>query len=205
MRKIVLDTDGVILNFGENYIQFAEKILGKQLNHNLSKYPLDELLQVSQKEADYVWEKFNSTNQWEKIPPLKDVEKAIEIMKEYKLEIYIVTSIDNQYKESRKKNLNSIGLFPKEIICVGANHGHKNKVITEIQPIAFADDRLDHLHRSQDIEHLVWIDQGQEQIIQFNDYHAKVESLYQWTSDFLPAIINEKTFKNENNNKRKNF
>lgn len=205
MRKIVLDTDGVILNFAENYINFAEKLLGKKLNHNLSKYPLDQLLQVSPKEANYVWEMFNSTNQWEKIPPLKDVEKAIEIITEYKLEIYIVTSIDNNYQDSRKKNLNSIGLFPKEIICVGANHGHKNKVITDIDPIVFADDRLDHLHRSQDIEHLVFIDQGQEQIIKFNDYHAKVESLYQWTTDFLPAIINKKSLKNENNKRRKDL
>lgn len=202
MKKIVLDTDGVILNFGENYIHFAEKLLGRKLNHNIVKYQLNELLQISEKEADYVWNKFNSMNEWEKIPAFKDIDKAIEIIKDYNLEVYIVTSIDEQYKESRQRNLNSIGLFPKEIICVGANHGHKDKVITEINPIAFADDRLDHLQRSQDIEHLVWIDQGQEQMIEFADYHAKVESLYQWTSDFLPAIINKKSMKNENNTKR---
>lgn len=203
MRKIVLDTDGVILDFGKNYINFAEKILGRKLNHNISKYPLHDLLQISEKEATYVWEKFNSMNEWEKIPPLQDVEKAIEVIKDYKLEVYIVTSIDDQFKHARQRNLNSIGLYPKEIICVGANHGHKNKIITEINPIAFADDRLDHLYRSKDVEHLVFIDQGQEQIIQFNDYHAKVESLYQWTSDFLPAIINKKSIKNDNNKKRK--
>lgn len=204
-RKIVLDTDGVILNFGENYIQFAEKLLGRKLNHNISKYPLHELLQIPEKEAHYVWERFNYLNEWEKIPPLQDVEKAIEMINDYKLEVYIVTSIDNQYQQARQRNLNSIGLFPKEIICVGANHGHKNKIITDINPIAFADDRLDHLQRSKDIKHLVWIDQGQEQISDFNDYHAKVTSLYQWTSDFLPAIMNEKRLKNENNNKRKSL
>lgn len=202
MNKIVLDTDGVILDFGSNYVNFAEKLLGKKLNHNISKYPLQDLLQVNEKEADYVWEKFNSLNEWERIPPFEEVEKAIEIINDFKLEVYIVTSIDKEHMFARKKSLNSIGLYPKEIICVGANHGHKNKVITEINPIAFVDDRLDHLHRSQDVQHLVWIDQKQEQIIEFNDYHARVESLYQWTSDFLPAIMNKKSLKNENNKKR---
>ncbi len=202
MKKIALDTDGVILNFGDNYVNFAEKILGKKLNHNIAKYPLQDLLQVSTQEADYVWEQFNKLNEWERIPPFKDVEKAIEIINDFKLEVYIVTSIDEQHKLARKKNLNSIGLYPKEIICVGANHGHKNKVITEINPVAFADDRLDHLHRSQEVEHLVWIDQKQEQVISFDSYHARVDSLYQWTSDFLPAIMNEKSLKNENNKKR---
>ena len=141
-------------------------------------------------------------NEWEKIPAFKNIDKAIEIIKDYNLEVYVVTSIDEKYKNSRQKNLNSIGLFPKEIICVGSNHGHKNKVISEINPIAFVDDRLDHLYRSQDIEHLVWIDQGQEQMIEFTDYHVKADSLYQWTSEFLPAIINKTSVKNENNKKR---
>ena len=66
MRKIVLDTDGVILNFGDNYISFAEKVLGRQLNHNATKYPLQDLLQVSKTEAEYVWSKFNSMNEWVK-------------------------------------------------------------------------------------------------------------------------------------------
>lgn len=202
MNKIVLDTDGVILDFGTNYIRFAEKILGRKLNHDITKYPLKDLLQTSEKEADYVWACFNKLNEWEKIPALPNIDKAIEIINEYKLEVYIVTSIDKEHQKSRERNLNNIGLFPKEIICVGANHGHKDKVITEINPIAFADDRLDHLHRSQNIEHLVWIDQKQDQIIDFNNYHAKVDSLYQWTLDFLPDIMNKKSFKNENNKKR---
>lgn len=203
MKKIVLDTDGVILDFSKHYIMFAEKILGRKLNHNSSKYPLKDLLQVSDKEADYVWEQFNKTNQWEKIPPLPDIEKAIEIIKHYGLEVYIVTSIDKEHELARQRNLHSIGLFPKQIICVGANHGHKNQIITEINPIAFADDRLDHLHRSQDIKHLVWINQNQEQIIEFSNYHAKVDSLYEWTLNFLPGIIDKKEVQNENNTKRK--
>lgn len=203
MRKIVLDTDGVILNFGDNYVSFAEKILGRKLNHNATKYPLQDLLQVSKEEAEYVWSKFNSMNEWERIPEYEDTKHAIELINEYKLEVYIVTSIDKEHQASRKKNLNNIGLFPKEIICVGSNHGHKNKVISEIKPIAFVDDRLDHLYRSQDVEHLVWIDQKQEQVIDFNDYHAKVSSLYEWTRDFLPAIINNEEFKNDTKNIRK--
>lgn len=202
MSKIVLDTDGVILDFSTHYINFAEKILDKKINPNMTKYPLKDLLQVSEKEADYVWESFNRMNEWEKIQPLPDIEKAIKIIKEYQLEVYIVTSIDPEHQKARKRNLNQIGLFPKEIICVGANHGHKNKIITEINPIAFADDRLDHLERSTDVNHLVWIDQKQEQIIEFNNYHSKVSSLYEWTLEFLPDIMNRKSFKNENNKKR---
>lgn len=195
IRKIVLDSDGVLLNFGQNYINFAETVLARKINYNLAKYPLGDLLDISKKESDYVWEKFNSTNQWEKIPPLKDVDKALEILKSYDLEIYIVTSIDDKHKIARKKNLNSIGLFPKEIVCVNSNHGHKNKVITEIKPFAFVDDRLDHLYRSQDVPHLCWIDQNQEQIMQFNDYNSRTQSLYEWTTDYLPTIINSELSK----------
>jgi hypothetical protein len=88
MRKIVLDTDGVILNFGDNYVSFAEKLLGRKLNHNATKYPLQDLLQVSKEEAEYVWSKFNSMNEWERIPEYEDTKHAIELINEYKLEVY---------------------------------------------------------------------------------------------------------------------
>lgn len=202
MKKIVLDTDGVILDFSSNYLNFAEKVLGKKLTPNSSKYTLKDFLGISEKEIKHVEYLFNKLNEWERIAPFPDTHKAIEIINEYKLEVYIVTSIDKEHKKAREKNLNNIGLFPKEIICVGSNHGHKNKVITEIQPVAFVDDRLDHLHRSKDVEHLVWVDQKQEQIVDFDSYHAKVDSLYQWTLDFLPDIMNKKNLKNENNKKR---
>ena len=165
-------------------------------------YPLKDLLQVSDVESEYIWKMFNKLNEWERIPAFHDTEQAIKKINEYKLDIYIVTSIDTEHKKAREKNLNELGLFPKEIICVGSNHGFKDKVIKEINPIAFVDDRLDHLYRSQEVEHLAWIDQKQEQIIEFNNYHSRVNSLFEWTSYFLPDIINKEGIKNENKNNK---
>ena len=93
MKKIVLDTDGVILNFGDNYITFAEKILGKKLNCNLNKYPLKDLLQVSDVESEYIWKMFNKLNEWERIPAFHDTEQAIKKINEYKWDAVF---IDNE-------------------------------------------------------------------------------------------------------------
>jgi soluble P-type ATPase len=191
-KRIVLDVDGVILDFGNNYINFAEKLLNRKLNPNSSKYPLHELLQIDKSEADFVWSKFSETKQWEKIPPFSNVQLAINKLNKLEIDIYIVTAIDNEHKESRLKNLKKIGLIPKGIFCVGSGNQSKHHVIKDINPIAFIDDRLDHLAKSNEVEHLVWIDQKQEQTESFNNYHVKVDSLYEWTNTYLESIINNK-------------
>lgn len=189
-KKLVLDVDGVILNFGEKYLELAREILPYPVTPNMKMYDLKDFLQISQEEEAKVWEEFCHRDYWTSINPLEGAIEAIKSINELNLDVYIVSSISSQHTQSRLKNLAKIGLIPKEIYCVGDGHAHKNEIISMIKPFAFVDDRLDHLYRSLDVPHLAWIDQNHIQVMEpFPELHTKNTSLKQWVDNYLPNLI----------------
>lgn len=189
-KKIVLDVDGVILDFGSAYLKLAREVLGNHIEPNMNEYDLKDFLQVHEEDNQNVWNIFNERNIWENIPPLKGAVEAIQIMNQLPIDIYIVSSIDKSNTNARLKNLANIGLVPKEIYCVGDGNAHKHDFISQIQPIAFVDDRLDHLYRSLEIPHLVWVDNNQKQKIElFPELNIKVNSLQQWVLEHINDVV----------------
>jgi hypothetical protein len=193
MTKLVLDGDGVLLNFSKKYLDLARIVLKKEISPDLSKYNLQEYLKINAEENKIVWDEFNNRDCWSSIEPLPGVKQAIEKLNTIGLDIFIVTSMNPIYKKSRSKNLKDIGLIPKEIFCTGEGHGHKNEIISEIRPFAFVDDRLDHLFRSRDVPHLAWVNNNQKQEIEgFNEISAEVSSLSEWVDNHLVELIKNK-------------
>lgn len=187
-KKVVLDVDGVILNFGKAYVKVAREILKKEIYPNMNEYELKHFLQINESENKIVWDEFNNRNTWNCIEPFDGVVKSIKKMNEMPIDIFIVSSIDKMHTDSRLKNLNNIGLFPKEIFCVGDGNAHKHEVINLINPHAFVDDRLDHLSRSKNVQHLAWVDNNQKQNVEVFDGIIKITSLNEWVESYLPTI-----------------
>ncbi len=196
MKKVVLDVDGVLLDFGKTYIEVAQKLYENKLSPNLLKYNLHELLQISQEENNKVWDYFSQKNSFNNLSPYPGVIESIKKINEDNLEVYIVTAIDKCYESARLNNLKNIGLVPKEIYCVGGGHSSKREVILEINPDAFVDDRLDNLFNSIEVEHKVWVDQGHDQKIEkFKELNITVNSLQDWVNSPHYEQLSKNTYK----------
>ena len=188
MKKIALDVDGVILNFGEQYLNVAQEVLQRPLSPDFSKYKLQDFLQVSATEDTIVWNYFNEKNHWKNIVPFPNVQEALKRIIDFNYEIFIVSAINPIHETARLINLKELGLVPTQIHCVGENNAPKHEIISQIHPHIFIDDRLDHLYRSSDVEHLGWVNQNQLQSVEYTGGVFEVSSLYEWTEKHLENI-----------------
>ena len=192
-HKLVLDVDGVLLNFIEAFEQVAlslEDQFKNKLNINENLYDLAERLGISREEEQIVWDKFSHSGTWGNLNPLPGVEESIKKIHDANCEIYIVTAIDEIHKEARLLNLLKIGISPKEIHCVG--HGKaKTEYINSINPDIFIDDRLEHLHNAPSVYHLVWLQDGVEQknLIEDQGVHVSVNSLKEWVDHHMDNVL----------------
>ncbi len=194
-KKIVLDVDGVLLNFIEAFEQVAlsmEKELGTKIVIDPLKYSLQERLSINLEQENMVWAKFNKDGYWEKLNPLPGVIEAIDAINGAGFEIYIVTAIEEAFKDQRLLNLTKIGVSPKQIHCVGYGQD-KGKFIKEIDPDVFVDDRLEHLHRAAVAYHLVWLqdDVSQHNLEEDRGVDVSVRSLKEWVDNHMPQVIKE--------------
>lgn len=189
-KKIVLDVDGVLLNFIDKFKEVAEQTLKRKLLSDDNKYTLTERFYITKEEEKQIWKNFSKFNCWESLDPLPGVIEAIQKINELGFDIYIVTAIDDEFKEQRLKNLAKIGVIPKEIHCVGASIAKKDDTILKIKPDIFVDDRLEHLHLVQEVYHLVWVkdDLEQHNVKEHSRVDLAVSSLKHWVDDFLPEI-----------------
>lgn len=197
MKKVVLDVDGVLLDFGKTYIEVAQDIYKGKLNPDHSHYDLHDLLQIEKHENDLVWDEFSRRNSFANLTPYPGVIESIKKINEDKIDVYIVTAIDACYESARLENLAKIGLKPKEIYCVGGGHASKKEVIESIAPLAFVDDRLDNLYSSQSVTHKIWVNQKHRQKIDiFHGLSMEVNSLQEWVnSNNYKNLIQNKGFK----------
>lgn len=192
-KKIVLDVDGVLLNFIDAFEEVAHTLkddFGKELQINKNLYHLNHRLGITLEQENRVWQKFEELNMWEKLNPLPGVIQAIESINKAGFDIYIVTAIEEKYMESRLKNLREIGVIPKEIYCVGYNNS-KKEIVDRIKPDVFVDDRLDHLHNASSPFQLVWL---QDEVEQHNIQEDKgvdyvVSSLKEWTDNYMHELV----------------
>lgn len=192
-KKIVLDVDGVLLNFIDAFDQVAHTLkdeFGKELELNKNLYHLTHRLGITQEQENIVWKKFAEIGMWENLDPLPGVIDAVKKIKDADFDIYIVTAIDEKNKEARMKNLEKIGVIPKEIHCVGYGQ-NKIDIINKINPDVFIDDRLEHLHNAECAYHLVWIE---DDVVQHNHKDDRgvdvaVTSLKEWTDKHMPEVV----------------
>ena len=185
-KDIVLDADGVILDFESSFLAVAKRLLGREVALVTRKYELDLRYGMSVAEVDATWVEFYSGGAFADIKPLPGAEQAVKALQDGGYRIHVVTGIPENHLDQRLENFAKFGFVPTSIHGVGHGRASKTPKIRSISPIAFVDDRLEHLHAVPETPNLVWIDHGDEQHPAPGgrvDY--RTSSLVEWAAVFL--------------------
>lgn len=191
-KKIILDVDGVLLNFIERFTEVVQETVKRELIINEVEYNLTKRFGITEKEEELVWQNFAKTGSWEKLEPLHGVIEAVNKINALNYDVYIVTAIEGLFVEQRRANLENIGLNPVEIYCAGYNKSKKD-FFELINPDIIVDDRLENLHVAPECFHLVWIQDKVEQhnIKEDGRVDVSVSSLKEWVDNHLPEVDKE--------------
>lgn len=162
-KIIVLDCDGVLLNYNETfgYIWedfFQEKILVKNSNSFFAEnyYGINI---PKEKEEDF-YEHFNQ-KAWGLMNELPQAIEATHKLKEAGYKILVVTSINKSAQEPRHNRLLQLGFSVDATIATGlkiGQHNPKKTYIDALQPEYFVDDLIDNFHNLESKSHLILIE-----------------------------------------------
>lgn len=194
MKKIVLDVDGVLLDYFKTFDKAASEYLNKKIvpkknenNHEI--YSLTKRIGVTEDVKQDILNYMVKKNMYSLIKPLVGVKDALEKIKKEGFYIYVVTAIHDDAKEQRLKNLKDfLNFVPDEIYCVGMGKS-KKEIIEIINPDVFIDDRIDYLASVPSVYHLVWVDQKEEQHDQESMVDVHVHSLAEWVDKHMPRVV----------------
>ena len=148
---IVLDADGVLLDYNLAYASAWEKAFGSypQLkNHNA--YWAKDRWAVEQLEGDSLstFRTVFDESFWSTIPAIKGALEACHTLSQAGYELICVTALPEKFQPARLQNLVQLG-FPIETV-ITVNHSEstvspKAEIINLIKPIAFVDDYLPYM------------------------------------------------------------
>jgi phosphoglycolate phosphatase-like HAD superfamily hydrolase len=148
---IVLDADGVLLDYNLAYASAWERAFGSypQLkNHNA--YWAKDRWAVEQLEGDSLstFRTVFDESFWSTIPAIKGALEACHTLSRAGYELICVTALSGKYQAARLQNLVQLG-FPIETVLT-VDHSEstlspKAEIINLIKPIAFVDDYLPYM------------------------------------------------------------
>ena len=196
MKKlIVLDADGVLLNYAASYKLVWEEAFGIKLElknpgmfHAYNEYgcPFEDDVQ-KQKFYDHFTVKY-----WESMPLLPDALNACNELVSMGYDLVCVTSMPTEFQEARQKNFETHNIPILKTYAVGRDrtrpvYSPKLEVLLELDPVAFVDDYATNfmdlhetaihkalIHRGQpdspNVEHLHMADSIHENLQGFVDY-----------------------------------
>lgn len=150
MKKeiIVLDCDGVLLNYNRAYpaaweAAFGEKLVLKNpgMHHAFNEY--DCPFKDDAQKAKF-YEHFTG-DLWATMPPLEDALAACNELVELGYELVCVTTMPSQFHEFRLKNLTLHNLPISRTFSLGRDksrpaYNAKKELLLELKPVAFVDD-----------------------------------------------------------------
>ena len=204
MKTIVLDTDGVLLNFKEGFLKAATEVLKKEIiqkkdEHQLDYYDLATKLGTTEKKVYEILDYMQTSRMYANLKPLPMVKEALQKIKENNYFIHVVTAIPSNIEQMRMDNFqNYLDFVPDAITCVGMGES-KKEAIERIQPDIYVEDRIDYLASTPFVHHLVWIDQKESQTDKDSLVDVHVSSLFEWTEKYMPKVTEDlNKFYNEN-------
>lgn len=204
MKKIVLDVDGVLLNFMKSFDETAKSFLPRKVEffkdeYKQDYYHLSKRIGGSEKEADEILEYMQDASVYERLLPLDGAKEAVKKIKEAGFKVYVVTAVPERAQEMRLINLkNALDFVPDEIHCVGMGKS-KKEIIEKINPDVFIDDRIDYLASVPNVYHTVWCDQREAQSNLESQVSVHVHSLKEWVDSYMPIVV--KNLDNHYNNR----
>lgn len=164
-KLIVLDCDGVMLDYNEIFAYvwedfFQEKLENKIIDswHATNRYGV-----TIPKEKEQEFYKYFDQKAWSLMNELPQAIEATHKMKEAGYKILVVTSINKSAQELRHNRLLELNFAVDATIATGLKVGIDNPkkiYIDALQPEYFVDDYIDNFHNLESNSHLVLIDNG---------------------------------------------
>lgn len=186
--NIALDVDGVLFSFDDTFQQVAQQVLDRPVSKVSNHFRLYKKFGLSLDEVDKIWQAFTEKHYYQKLEPIEGaLEAAKELSAHYN--IHIVTAVRSQHAEDRKSSLAKHGFKEEQIHAVGGGNAPKDGIISQIMPIIFVDDRLEHLHKVPFVQHRVWVRTDDEQFpIEGETVTHEVDSLRHFTDEHLRTL-----------------
>lgn len=196
-KNIVLDVDGVILDFDKGFQKSMKNFLNRDIKIlKIEEFDMRPRLGLSNEEFKEGLKYFYETKDFSKLEAYDGAINTIKnLEKDYN--ILYVTGIPEEQKNLRIENLQNLGVNAdnNNVICTGFGISDKSKFIKEISPIYYVDDLLSHLHDCRFVDNLIWIENAYSHIKEeMHDLEFKiVSSLEDWFENYI----------NNNNNKNR--
>lgn len=163
---IVFDVDGVVLDLESRVLDVIEELEGRRPPRLNGNYRFGERFGLSGESVARMWQRFAERGLWGDLNPYPGAAEVLRAVQALGLPIAFVTGIDPADRALRAANLERLGIRDFGLYCTGSAFAPKGPMLTRLGARAFIDDRLRHLSDAAAIvEHLAWIDQGEDQDI----------------------------------------
>lgn len=165
-KSIVLDCDGVLLNYNAAYPKVWKKAFGKELlalqpgaYHAFNEYG-------AAFEGEGHKQRFFAhfdEDAWSTMPALAGAISACTRLSEAGFQLICVSSMPDAYAKARQKNFQDLGFPIDTVIATGRVPGRNPKLETlrRLAPVAFVDDLADNFHGVDWGMHKALVDYGQ--------------------------------------------
>jgi phosphoglycolate phosphatase-like HAD superfamily hydrolase len=185
-NSIVLDVDGVLLDCAGGFAKVAHLHFGLALPELNKSYDLGKRYGLTQAQADEVWEAMkHHEHGWRGFDVLPGARNAFFRLRSRNYAIHLVSAISEDLRDLRWDCLESHGMVPDSLHCVGAFDAPKEQVIQALNPIMVVEDRLSNLHDLPFVPNRVFVDHGDEQLgYVVHEDLIRVKSLSQWVDQW---------------------
>lgn len=194
--QVVLDVDGVVLDFYRGAARVLEEMLGRPMvkvdDRPATRYRYGLTMEEYQQMRVVMR---THPHGWGNLPVLPGAVDAIERLIAQGAEVSFLSSCGQALFELRRANLDLLGLSHCPLICVeDGDKNAKGVVLQELRPQVFVDDHMKMLSQAPFVPDRVWIDHGcslelDAEGVPYLDNHAvhRTPSLAEWADGFLLA------------------
>jgi phosphoglycolate phosphatase-like HAD superfamily hydrolase len=162
-KLIVLDCDGVLLNYNQTFGKIYEQYFNEPLTvTNSNAYHAENYYgkKIPDNKRKSFFEFFDKHG-WANMEPLPKSVEATHLLKEAGYKILVVTSIPKNSQDIRHNNLINAGFAVDATIAVGhklSKQNPKKMYLDVLNPEYFIDDLIDNFHQVEHDVNLVLID-----------------------------------------------
>jgi hypothetical protein len=196
--KVVLDVDGVLLNFQHLFSNFIEEHYGLTsatvndksqytLYHRFPQHIIDGIT------IPAIKENFEAAGKWAELKAMENSHMIQELLINPLFEIYFVTSISPHLIDFRHKNLCNIldTHIPKEtIFCVPLGDS-KKPYVDQLCPDYFVEDNLHNLVDCEGKHQSMWIDLEEPDAYEVNEAAKHKVQIFKNFNDVVKTIFSQ--------------